>query len=433
MIPRYGDRMNMTKHTMHILVLAMLLLLVAGPRAAISVEAFSAASKPDNIATPAAYTDHAAIYVDGNADFLAQATAESWAGNGSPENPVTITGYRITDTGVAAVRIWNVDLHWVLSDCLIEGGPPYAAAVWLSNVSNGVISGNIMRNRDLGINAVDGTRNCSIIGNEICDNDRQGIVSLNGMSNCVISGNYFHGNQGNNIWMTGGFNDSEISDNTFIQGGNGIRVLACLRSTLRNNTVTDSQLDSIVIPSAHDTAILDNKVTGSLVTGIMTTGDELEIADNVVSDCVSYGIYLAFGNNCSLRENAVSSCTEYGLRLASVADATVTQNLFSDNGDGCQVVDDGDDNVFSYNYFNEWTSPDTDGNNIVDNPYEIDGDAGNSDPCPLADPEGPIPDDTATTTDGATSTGQGLDALSYLAIGFMVVLLGIAGYLKKRR
>jgi parallel beta-helix repeat protein len=426
MIPRYGDRMNMTRHTAQILALTVLLLLAAAPGLAPETETGAAAKKPSSIVTSAAYTDHAAIYVDGNADFLAQASTETWVGNGSPANPITITGYRIIDTGVAAVRIWNVDLHWVLSDCLIEGGPPYAAAIWLSNVSNGVVSGNIMRHRDLGIYAVDGTKNCSIVGNEIYDNDQQGIVSLNGMSNCIISGNDFHGNQGNNIWMTGGFNDSEISDNSFLGGGNGVRVLACLRSIVRNNTVMNSQLDSIVIPSAKDSAILDNNVTGSLVTGIMTTGDRLEIAGNVVSDCVSYGIYVAFGNNCSLRENTVSNCTEYGLRLASVANTTVTQNIFSDNGDGCQVEDDGDDNSFCYNHFSEWTSPDVDANNIVDSPYEIDGDAENNDPCPLVDPKGPIPNPS-------TNTSHGVDAFPYLAIGSMVVLLGIAGYLKKRR
>lgn len=413
--------------------LLVLLLVAAAPGLALVTGEKPTPIPPSGLATPAAYTDHAAIYIDGNADLLAQASSESWPGDGSPESPVTISGYRVIDTAIAAVRIWNVDLHWVLSDCLLEGGPPYAAGIWLSNVSNGVISGNVIRNRDLGINAVDVTRNCSIIHNEIYDNDQQGIVSLNGMSNCIISGNDFHGNQGNNIWMTGGFNDSEVSDNTFVGGQNGVRIVACLRAEVRNNTVIAGELDSIVLPSAIDTVICGNNVTGTLGTGIMTSGEGLEISGNTVSNCTLVGIYLALGNHGVLQENTVYNCTEYGIKLGgSAANTTVTLNVLADNGDECQAEDDGDDNAFSFNYFNEWTSPDADGNNIVDNPYAVDGDAENNDPYPLVDPDGPIPS-TDTNTGTASNGNQNLDVFPFIAVGLMVILLGVAGFLRKRR
>ncbi len=431
MKPRLGDRMKMTRRIVPAIGLVVLLLMAVAPGLTLGIGDRLTPTGARGLAIPAAYTDHAAIYIDGNEDLLAQASSESWLGTGSSESPVTISGYRITDTGVAAVRIWNVDLHWVLSDCLLEGGPPYAAGIWLSNVSNGVISGNVIRNRDLGINAVDVTRNCSIIDNEIYDNDQQGIVSLNGMSNCIISGNDFHGNLGNNIWMTGGFNDSEFSDNTFVGGLNAIRILVCLRAEIRNNTVTDGEFDSIVIPSAVDTVIADNNVTGTQGTGIMTSGSNIEISGNVVSDCTAVGIYLALGSRGILQENTVSNCTEYGIKLGGAAEnTTVTLNVLTENADGCQVEDDGEDNAFFYNYFSEWTSPDVDGNNIVDNPYAIEGDAENNDPYPLVDPDGPIP----STTTGTTSNGnQYLDVFPYVAIGLMVVLLGVAGFLRKRR
>jgi parallel beta-helix repeat protein len=388
---------------------------------------------PAESALAQTYTDHAAIFIDGNADLIAQALAESWQGDGSSGNPIVITGYRIDDTSVAGVRVFNVDLHWVLNGCLIEGGPPFARGIWLSNASNGVISNNVIRNRDLGIDAVDLTRNCSIISNEIYNNDQQGIVSLNGMSNCVISGNTFYGQGGNNIWMTGGFNDSEISDNILTGGGNGIRVTACLRSAVRNNTVVNSGVDAISMPSASDTVIADNNITGSLASGVLTNGDGLEIEDNTVSNCATYGIYLASGDCGSIRSNCIINSTNYGLKLGgSTANTTVTQNIFLDNCDSCQVEDNGEHNMFSYNHFNEWTSPDAESDNVVDSPYVLAGDAENSDPCPLVDPESPIPS-TTTSSGAATNTGQDLDFFPYLAVGLMVVFLGVAGFLKNRR
>lgn len=99
------------------------------------------------------YIDHTAISINGNADFLSQAFAESWVGDGSSESPIIIEGYRISDTFVEGIKILNVDLHWTIRNSLIEGGPPYACGLSIDNCSIGEFSNNIIRNRDIGIQA----------------------------------------------------------------------------------------------------------------------------------------------------------------------------------------------------------------------------------------------------------------------------------------
>ena len=114
------------------------------------------------------YTDHSAIFTDGNADFLSQAAANSWTGTGLEGNPIVIEGYRITDSTTEGIKIWNVDLHWVVRDCVIEGGgPTYACGFYIDNCSNGEFSSNIIQNRDVGIQAYEGTNNCNFLNNQI--------------------------------------------------------------------------------------------------------------------------------------------------------------------------------------------------------------------------------------------------------------------------
>ncbi len=68
-----------------------------------------------------------------------------------------------------------------------------------------------------------------------------------------------------------------------------------------------------------------------------------------------------------------------------------TTNYFFGNGEECQASNDGTLNVIDGNYWNDWTSPDANNDSIVDIPYEIAGDASNSDDHPMAIPDKSLP------------------------------------------
>ncbi|TFG30085.1 hypothetical protein EU527_15005 [Candidatus Thorarchaeota archaeon] len=382
------------------------------------------------------YEDHAPISIDGNSDFLNQASIEGWSGNGSINNPITITGYRIAATGMECIKLSNIDCHWVISDCLIEGGAPYSYGMHFINATNGVVSNNIIRDRDIAIQISLKSCNCVFTGNQIYDNVHNAIKVLNGMANCVISGNYMNNNSANNIWIAGGFNSSNIIDNVIIGGDNGIRVNIPIDCIIRNNTISESQLDSIVVPVASNTSICENTVINPTGMGIMSSGHFLVIESNTVDNSTTNGLYLSSGNNCTIKNNRAMNCIDYALVLgASTADATVSENVFIDNNEGgCQVKDDGDENVFCYNHYNDWIAPDEDSDNIVDEPYSIDGNAENTDPYPLVDPDVGIPVTTMSSITTTTTASSGtLNLILYTAIGAMVVLVTIAAILIKRK
>ncbi|TFH04169.1 MAG: hypothetical protein E4H14_15310 [Candidatus Thorarchaeota archaeon] len=374
------------------------------------------------------YTDHAAISIDGNADFLSQATAESWDGTGSIASPIVIEGYRISDGTTEGIKIWNVDLHWAVRDCLIEGGPPYACGFYIDNSSNGEFSNNVIRDRDVGVQCYEGTYNCSFLNNQILNNQDTAFKVLSGMGNCIISGNNFSGNAGNNFWMTGGFNDSQITDNTVKGGQNGIRVTACLRSSITGNTVSDCGLDALVFPSAIGVIVTDNTVRNTTGCGIMISGSLAEVESNTVINSSDSGIYIATGDNGLVSKNLVVGSSEYGLKLGgTTSNTTVTENSFIDNvGVTSQVLDDGEDNDISYNHYSDWITPDADTNGIVHVAYSLDGDASNSDPYPIIDAAGTIP---ATPTD----VGLPIDPMLLASIGIVVVVLIVVVFLMKRR
>ncbi|MFX1369454.1 MAG: hypothetical protein ACFFAY_12720, partial [Promethearchaeota archaeon] len=67
-------------------------------------------------------------------------------------------------------------------------------------------------------------------------------------------------------------------------------------------------------------------------------------------------------------------------------------------------------NVFSENYFDTWTIPDSNSDGYVDTAYAIAGSASSSDALPKAEPNRPLPDDivlpgpSTTTTSTTTPT-----------------------------
>ena len=381
------------------------------------------------------YTDHAPISIDGNSDFLGQASIEGWSGDGSPESPFIISGYRISDSDIEGIKIWNVDCYWKITDCLIEGGAPYAYGIYLGNASNGVVSNNIIRERDIAIQASLLARNCVFSRNEIYDNQNNAIKALNGMVDCVISANYMNNNSANNIWIAGGFNSSNVVDNQIIGGDNGIRVNLCRDCIFRNNTVSESHTDSIVLPFIVDTSIINNKVFNSGGMGIMFSGSFILVEGNQVQNSTNAGLYMSSGANCTLRDNHAVNCVGYGLSLGgSASNTSVRENIFIDNNSGdCQVEDDGDNNFIIYNHYNDWISPDEDSDNIVDVPYAIEGDSENADPYPLVDPNVGIPTSATITTTTTTSNSGSFDLILYAGLGLIITLVVIAVVLRRRQ
>jgi len=431
---KIGDK-DMTKNivrTKVALVVTILLVTIICGQTSIDVGMITVSCEVSNQSMISqTYTDHAAIIIDGNADFLSQAAAESWAGTGLEGSPIVIEGYRITDSLFEGIKIDNVDLHWAVRECLIEqSGSSYACGFAIANCSNGEFANNIVQNRAVAVRAIEGNYNCSFTNNQLLTNIDTTFKVIGGLGNCIISGNNFSGNAVNNIWITGGFNDSQIVDNTIRGGHNGIRVTVCLRSSITGNTISDCGLDALVFPGSIGVVVTDNFVRNTTGCGIMLSGSLAEIESNTVIDSTAIGIYIASGDDGVVSNNLVVNSSEYGLKLgAPTTNTSVTVNSFINNvGVSSQILDDGENNDISYNHYSDWITPDEDMNGIVDVAYSLDGEASNSDPFPIVDVSGRIPTIT-TTTVGALS----IDSVLIAGIGIGVVALIIVIFFVKRR
>jgi parallel beta-helix repeat protein len=407
--------------------------------------------------TPA-YTPHDAILLDGNAEMIAQATAETWPGNGTAAAPYEITGYYFYDV-THSVEIRNIDLHWTFTDNEVDG--PGDSNVWcgieISNSSNGYVANNLFHNRYRGVWLID-IFEVTIVDNIVEDNLFNGIECEGFINACLIADNTIRRNDGSGIRTLTAV-DSEISGNDISDcSGLGIQVMSYTTGCqIINNRIDNVAASGINLGFSTSVSIMHNQIINASGEGIYVRGSQnLEVFNNslydgeddaiAVRDCAfgtihnntiegtdGIGIYVDSGGNSTFRFNRIEDSTEYGLETAiETGDMTITRNVFINNGAASQVCDEGEDNTFIYNYFDDWTSPDADADLIVDVAYVLDGETGNEDPYPLAEPDAVPPSTEEPTTTPGGFDGQIPLELVAIAGGAVVVVLVGVFFMKKR-
>lgn len=399
----------------------------------------------------AAFTPHDAILLDGNAEMIAQADAEVWPGDGSEGSPYQITGYYFYDVQ-HSVEIRNIDLHWTFTDNEVDG--PGDATVWcgveISNSANGYIANNLIHNRYRGLWLID-IDDVTITNNDIQDNLLHGIECVGYINGCLISDNTLTRNTGSGIKILTAV-DSEISENSVTNsGGAGVHVIG----TATGCQITDNYVDDVAglgisVKDATSVEIMHNELLNTSGDGIYILGSNgIEIYNNTlvnggedgmvfvdsdyglvhnnsIDGSDGIGISVTSGENSTFRFNHIKDSTDYGLKTATNAECMeITRNVFINNGVATQVYDEGENNTYIYNYYDDWVSPDTDVNQIVDVPYTIDGGTGNEDQYPLADPDA-VPPVIGGTTSGTEVGGEiPMDLLMIGGGAVVIILVGV--------
>ncbi|MFX1255149.1 MAG: NosD domain-containing protein [Promethearchaeota archaeon] len=172
----------------------------------ISVHAYSSAS----------YVEHTPIFIGGNADFLSQAASEGWPGTGTIEEPIIISGYKITSSSRKLIEINNTDLHFQVIDNVLDG-------------INGIYDGIFLTN----------TTFASIVNNTI-SNSLAGITLFTGNQTVLKSNTAY-----NNVWdgISIIFSDANIISNNILysngheEEGNGILIHLCEGNVIINNSI----------------------------------------------------------------------------------------------------------------------------------------------------------------------------------------------------
>ncbi|MFX0207000.1 MAG: nitrous oxide reductase family maturation protein NosD, partial [Candidatus Hodarchaeota archaeon] len=276
-------------------------------------------------------TQHTPIAIDGNAALATFITNEGLSGEGTSASPYIIDNFRIDANTTDGIKIQNTDAHLIIRNCTIEGRQvKYKKGISLDNVTNTQINNNMVYTNWYGIN-------------------------LGFSSNNMLYENTVYNSQGIGIML------KYSNDNKLIM-----------------NTASYNRWDGVMLDISSNNMLIGNNVSHNNENGIEISpypffGDVGEV----------------YSHNTTLTGNTVANNSNYGVVLDSKSNCTrVFYNSFVGNNPSVstQATDDGLDNVFTYNYWDEWTAPDTNGDQFVDNSYTIDGSATNQDAFPLIVP-----------------------------------------------
>ncbi|NHJ13667.1 MAG: hypothetical protein EAX95_08320 [Candidatus Thorarchaeota archaeon] len=327
------------------------------------------------------YVTRYSIEIYSNEDMQSLALSESWEGDGSEDHPYVITGYILTGSDIQPIRIWDVDLHWEFRNNFIEPGA--VCGTWFYNAANGLVENNTIQGRHSGM-VIQECSDLIIRDNVVAGNTENGIEILSGSTNLIIEDNTISNNAMSGMLIP--FSDHFLITENVISasGTNGIEVAGLTDSVISGNTITGSGTRGMYLYGMKDSVVSQNSIGGSGTNGILVGASSYIVCtENWVVDSISHAVELNTG--CS--------------------NLTVKGNVFVNSGESCQACDNGADNEFIYNYFDDWTSPDDDADGYVDVPYSIVGSAGNQDPHPRAATDVEIPTTTATSSTTTTTTG----------------------------
>ncbi|UCG03972.1 MAG: right-handed parallel beta-helix repeat-containing protein, partial [Candidatus Heimdallarchaeota archaeon] len=157
-----------------------------------------------------------------------------------------------------------------------------------------------------------------------------------------------------------------------------------------NNTISNAGAHGVVV--FHYTGA--TTITGNNITDVGGRGITIEsvcndaiITNNTITNAGQQGIFLWNGDRATVSRNIVYNSTGYGIELHTESndDEVIWNSFIQNNESGTQAYDNGTNNIFSYNYWDDWTSPDNDNDGFIDNPFVITGPANNADPLPRTD------------------------------------------------
>lgn len=313
----------------------------------------------------------------------------------------------------------------------------------VNSSNNNIISTNyIFNNSWNGIGLINSSSNNNITNNEIHHNLWNGIFMNASSSHNTLSDNTLYYNSENGILLeSSAFNNTVVSNSIYNNSLDGIAIDSAHNNTLLNNVIQDqnrgislaysmnttcsynsiynSSSDSIRLYYANYTTIIGNNVSNNVFAG-MTLGFSYHniIINNTLSNNNVIGMYIAYSSfnlvmtnlisnhlndtwgigimvsasmNNTIKFNTISDNINYGIMLGpNSANNTIKRNDFLDNNPNntmglgpSQAYDNGTSNLFTNNFWSDWTGPDTEPDGIVDYPYIINGSAGNSDLYPL--------------------------------------------------
>ncbi|MEW6069373.1 MAG: NosD domain-containing protein [Candidatus Thermoplasmatota archaeon] len=184
-------------------------------------------------------TPHAPIYIEGNANFIAENCVTS--GSGTASDPYIIKDWNIkmhVGTEVRGIYIVNTNVYFIIRNCVIyyeDTAWPYTPlyGIFLSNVTNGKIENCNIYNNTYGT-YLDYSLNNTVSANYIYNNPGHGVV-LSSSSNNNIRANYVYNNSGRGIVLSSSSNNNIRANYVYNNSQYGIYLSSSSNNSIYHN------------------------------------------------------------------------------------------------------------------------------------------------------------------------------------------------------
>ncbi|MHA2095932.1 MAG: right-handed parallel beta-helix repeat-containing protein [Candidatus Hodarchaeales archaeon] len=195
-----------------------------------------------------------------------------------------------------------------------------------------------------------------------------------------------------------------FSTNILISGNNilnenriGIYIYASQNCNISNNMILNNKRHGILILGSENIGIHDNNISYNDLEGILIeNSNEVNISQNFISNNGNLGIYFYAVRRGIIFNNSLLSNRGAGVYLDNSKSFIISWNTMFENNKNprhrpfwdTQAVEelssDTKENIFVFNYWSDWISPDIDNDGIIDEPYTLF--LNNHDPYPLSKP-----------------------------------------------
>jgi len=248
---------------------------------------------------------------------------------------------------------------------------------------NSIKNCSIIGNSNAGIQ-IDGSVNSTIIDSyftsngQACDLDRSKNSSI---ENCTF--------ERNNIGIHGyELQKTRILDSTFNDNGHGCYQRYADNLTLQDLTISNHDVGSQIRQSKNVLIMNSNFPDNNLSLYLWDNTENIEILQNNITNNAFSGMTIRDSDGSIVSQNRIRDNIQYGIEITGGSDNSIYLNHFqNNNGGNKQGYDDGTNNNWNIqgigNYWDDWTTPDNDFDNIVDIPYSLDGSANAKDQFPL--------------------------------------------------
>jgi parallel beta-helix repeat protein len=337
------------------MMLALVLILAITAPAAYDIEGLKGEVLPAMENMYLSNEVHGPIFITNHSQFITQAEAEDWPGDGSEEDPYRIEYYNIT-TDFPGIYIMNVLLHIKIEGCYIEAVGLASPGIYTNNVTHCEIRDTTVSGFSFGL-YIDQDSDVLISGCTVFNSETRGIY-FQSTGDCRVENSEVYGCQ-TGIWGQSTNSIEIVNTDSHENIWDGIYLVGCDFVTITGGTFYDNDGAGMYIYDSQNCTIESNEVYGNqnIAAGIhLLISHNATITGNEVHDNLHDGVFLASSDFTRIQDNNVWNNTPSGISLDASTFTSIVGNEILNNTHYGVYGSVSDDTTVIYNqiYGNGW-------------------------------------------------------------------------------